>query len=45
VIPGIRNVQQAEANLAASSLKPLPAALTQKLRKHRWQRAFWYAGK
>jgi aryl-alcohol dehydrogenase-like predicted oxidoreductase len=45
VIPGIRNVKQAEMNLGATDLKPLPAALTAKLRKHQWQRGFWYAGK
>ena len=45
VIPGIRNVQQAEANTAAADAPPLPAALMAKLRGHAWLRSFWYAGK
>ena len=45
VIPGIRNGAQAQANCSASDLAAMPAALVQKLRGHRWRRAFWYAGK
>ncbi|MBZ0289885.1 MAG: aldo/keto reductase, partial [Anaerolineae bacterium] len=45
VIPGIRNVAQAEANTAASDAAPLSDALMLKLREHNWQRGFWYSGK
>lgn len=45
VIPGIRNVAQAEANCAVSDLAPMPDALLQKLHRHNWRRGFWYAGK
>jgi len=45
VIPGIRNVAQAEANCGASDLPDLPPALVTKLHRHNWRRAFWYAGK
>lgn len=45
VIPGIRNVSQAEANTAVSSLPPLSDTMMNTLRKHRWNRAFWYHGK
>lgn len=45
VIPGIRNVQQAEANIAASDLPDLTADLLLRLRNHAWRRAFWYSGK
>jgi aryl-alcohol dehydrogenase-like predicted oxidoreductase len=45
VIPGIRNVAQAEANVAAADLPDLPEALQVRLRAHAWLRAFWYAGK
>lgn len=45
VIPGIRNVAQAEANCAVSDLPPMPSALVEKLRRHNWRRAFWYGGK
>ncbi|MCC6123800.1 MAG: aldo/keto reductase [Pirellulales bacterium] len=45
VIPGIRNVAQAEANAAAGDLPPLSDALLGKLREHAWLRSFWYAGK
>jgi aryl-alcohol dehydrogenase-like predicted oxidoreductase len=44
VIPGIRNVWQAEANTAVSDLPPLSEPLTTTLRKHYWRRAFWYQG-
>jgi aryl-alcohol dehydrogenase-like predicted oxidoreductase len=45
VIPGIRNVWQAEANTAVSDLAPLPESLLGTLRRHNWRRAFWYEGK
>jgi len=45
VIPGIRNVQQAEANVAVSDQPPMSDELERKLRGHRWNRAFWYGGK
>jgi aryl-alcohol dehydrogenase-like predicted oxidoreductase len=45
VIPGMRNVQQAEANLAVSDQPPMSDELEKKLREHRWNRAFWYGGK
>jgi aryl-alcohol dehydrogenase-like predicted oxidoreductase len=45
VIPGIRNVAQAEANCAVSDLQPLSEDLLKRLRQHYWLRAFWYAGK
>lgn len=45
VIPGIRNVGQAEANAAVSDLPELRAETLEKLHEHYWLRAFWYAGK
>ncbi|HWL17405.1 MAG TPA: aldo/keto reductase [Opitutus sp.] len=45
VIPGIRNVAQAEANCGVSDLPPMRADLLLKLRRHNWRRAFWYNGK
>jgi aryl-alcohol dehydrogenase-like predicted oxidoreductase len=45
VIPGIRTVWQAEANTAVSDLADLNQDTLGALRKHRWLRAFWYAGK
>jgi aryl-alcohol dehydrogenase-like predicted oxidoreductase len=45
VIPGIRNVAQAEANAAAADMEPLSEELLGRLRKHAWMRGFWYAGK
>ncbi len=45
VIPGIRNVAQAEANSAVSDLPDMPAALREKLHRHNWLRGFWYEGK
>ncbi|HVU34893.1 MAG TPA: aldo/keto reductase [Opitutaceae bacterium] len=45
VIPGIRNVAQAEMNCAVSDLPAMPEALVTKLRRHNWRRAFWYGGK
>ena len=45
VIPGIRNVAQADANCGVSDLPPLAPVLIQRLHRHNWRRAFWYAGK
>lgn len=45
VIPGIRNVAQAEANIAVSDIEPLSEPLMLKLQEHNWQRGFWYGGK
>ena len=45
VIPGIRNVAQAEANCGVSDLPAMPAELIERLRRHNWRRAFWYGGK
>ncbi|MDB6168447.1 MAG: aldo/keto reductase [Verrucomicrobia bacterium] len=45
VIPGIRNVAQADANCGASDLPAMPSALAERLHRHNWRRAFWYAGK
>lgn len=45
VIPGIRNMAQAQMNCTASELAEMPMALQKKLWEHNWRRAFWYAGK
>jgi aryl-alcohol dehydrogenase-like predicted oxidoreductase len=45
IIAGIRNLQQAEANTAASDLPALTPELMTKLREHAWMRGFWYGGK
>jgi aryl-alcohol dehydrogenase-like predicted oxidoreductase len=45
VIPGIRNIDQAQANTAVSDLPPMPPELVRKLHRHNWRRGFWYAGK
>ena len=45
VIPGIRNVKQAELNCAVSDMPQISDDLERKLRAHNWRRAFWYAGK
>jgi aryl-alcohol dehydrogenase-like predicted oxidoreductase len=45
VIPGIRNVAQAEANCGVSDLPAMPDALVQRLRRHNWRRGVWYGGK
>jgi len=45
VIPGIRNVRQAEANTAVSDMPPLSEPLMLRLREHAWMRGFWYSGK
>ncbi len=45
VIPGIRNIHQAERNCAVSGQPPMSNALEARLREHRWLKAFWYSGK
>ncbi len=45
VIPGIRNVAQAEANCGVSDLPAMPDTLVEKLRRHNWRRGVWYGGK
>jgi aryl-alcohol dehydrogenase-like predicted oxidoreductase len=45
VIPGIRNVRQAEMNCGVSDQPPISDTLEEKLRAHNWRKAFWYAGK
>jgi aryl-alcohol dehydrogenase-like predicted oxidoreductase len=45
VIPGIRNVAQANANCGVSDLPLMPAELLAKLRRHNWRRGVWYGGK
>jgi len=45
VIPGMRNLKQAEANTAVSDLDPLSEDLLIRLRKHAWLRGNWYGGK
>jgi aryl-alcohol dehydrogenase-like predicted oxidoreductase len=45
VIPGMRNAAQAAANCAVSDLPDLDPVLMQRLQRHNWRRAFWYAGK
>jgi aryl-alcohol dehydrogenase-like predicted oxidoreductase len=45
VIPGMRNAAQAAANCAVSDLPDLSPELMQRLQRHNWRRAFWYAGK
>lgn len=44
VITGIRNIFQAEENCKASDESPLGDELYEALKKHNWQRAFWYSG-
>lgn len=45
VIPGIRNMQQAEMNTGVSELPDLSENRLLKLREHSWNRGFWYGGK
>jgi len=45
VIPGIRNLAQAEANCGASDLPDFPPDLLVRLRRHNWRRGVWYGGK
>ena len=44
VIPGIRNVSQAEMNCVMSDEPELSEILYDQLKKHNWRRAFWYSG-
>jgi aryl-alcohol dehydrogenase-like predicted oxidoreductase len=44
VIPGMRNVRQVEANVAASDAADLPATLLERLYEHWWNRGNWHAG-
>lgn len=45
VIPGIRNIAQAEMNCAVSDLPDLSPSLLTTLRRHNWRRGVWYGGK
>ena len=45
VIPGIRNVAQADANCGVSDSPGLPRELLERLRRHNWRRGVWYGGK
>jgi aryl-alcohol dehydrogenase-like predicted oxidoreductase len=45
VIPGMRNVQQAQINCRVGSLPSLSDELELKLRDHAWLRSNWYKGK
>ena len=45
VIPGIRNLAQAEANTSELNLAALPEAVLLELRNHAWKRGVWYSGK
>jgi aryl-alcohol dehydrogenase-like predicted oxidoreductase len=45
VIPGIRNVAQADANCGVSDLPPIHRDLLLTLRRHNWRRGVWYGGK
>jgi len=45
VIPGMRNVRQAQLNCSVSDQPPLSDELELKLRQHAWRRADWYKGK
>lgn len=42
VIPGMRNVAQAEANVSVSELPDMSPALVEKLHKHIWCRGNWH---
>lgn len=44
VIPGIRTLAQADANIAASDAGPLDERLFAALKEHNWRRGFWYGG-
>lgn len=41
VIPGMRSPERVRANVAASDAGPLPQAMIEKLRKHRWVRNYY----
>jgi aryl-alcohol dehydrogenase-like predicted oxidoreductase len=40
IIPGMRRPKHVEANLGASDGPPLPPDVLQRLRRHRWERAY-----
>ena len=44
VIPGIRDIKQADANIGVSDLPDLSDRLHDILKEHMWNRAFWYSG-
>jgi aryl-alcohol dehydrogenase-like predicted oxidoreductase len=44
-IPGMRNVEQVEANLAVSGMPDMSEEMIKLLQKHNWRRAFWYEGR
>jgi aryl-alcohol dehydrogenase-like predicted oxidoreductase len=45
VITGVRDAAQAEQNMAAAAIPPLPEILHQQLRQFNWPKGFWYSGK
>ena len=45
VIPGMRNVRQAEMNCGVSDLPPMTDEVEARLRPSNWLRGFWYGGK
>ncbi|HEX8523313.1 MAG TPA: aldo/keto reductase [Tepidisphaeraceae bacterium] len=45
VIPGMRNVDQVNKNLAVSDERPMSDETERALRAMNWLRAFWYGGK
>ncbi|MBK1878180.1 aldo/keto reductase [Pelagicoccus mobilis] len=45
VIPGMRNVRQAELNCVVSDLPGISEEHLLKMRGHAWNRGFWYGGK
>jgi len=45
VITGVRNVDQAEKNIAVSDLPDLSDNVLKRLHKHEWRKYFWYGGK
>jgi aryl-alcohol dehydrogenase-like predicted oxidoreductase len=45
VIPGIRNLRQADLNCAVSEKPEMPASLLNRLHRHNWRRGIWYSGK
>jgi aryl-alcohol dehydrogenase-like predicted oxidoreductase len=45
VIPGMRNSDQVNLNIAVTSLPPMAPELVEKLYSHNWRRGIWYSGK
>ncbi len=45
VIPGMRNMRQAEMNCGVSDQPPMSDELERRLRQFNWLRGFWYSGK